>query len=60
MQHDVDYSVCKDDRKRKNKEDRKMVKKCDKEFIKNLDYSEIEFSVAENSTTKSRNKTISI
>ena len=46
VQHDVDYSVCKDDRKRKNKEDRKMVKKCDKEFIKNLDYSEIEFSVA--------------
>ena len=46
MQHDVDYSVCKDDRKFKNKADRKMVKECDKEFIKNLDYSEIEFPVA--------------
>ena len=41
MQHDVDYSVCKDDRKFKNKADRKMVKECDKEFIKNLDHSEI-------------------
>ena len=29
MQHDVDYSVCKDDRKCKNKEDRKMVKALD-------------------------------
>lgn len=26
MQHDVDYSVCKDDRKCKNKADRKMTK----------------------------------
>ena len=28
-QHDVDYSVCKDDRKCKNKADRKMVKALD-------------------------------
>lgn len=41
MQHDVDYSVCKEDRNCKNKADRKMVKECDKEFIENLDYSEI-------------------
>ena len=26
MQHDVDYSVCKDDKKCENKADRKMVK----------------------------------
>ena len=26
MQHDVDYSVCKDDQKCKNKADRKMIK----------------------------------
>ena len=41
MKSDVDYSVCKDDRKRKEKAHRKMVKECHKEFIKNLDYSEI-------------------
>ena len=29
MQHDVDYSVCKDDKKCKNKADRKMVKALD-------------------------------
>ena len=29
MQHDVDYSVCKDDKKCKNKADRKMVKSLD-------------------------------
>ena len=29
MQHDVDYSVCGDDRKCKNKADRKMVKSLD-------------------------------
>ena len=29
MQHDVDYSICKDDRKSKNKADRKMVKALD-------------------------------
>ena len=29
MQHDVDYSVCKDDKKCKNKADRKMVKAVD-------------------------------
>jgi len=29
MQHDVDYSVCKDDKKCKNKADRKMVKTLD-------------------------------
>ena len=29
MQHDVDYSVCKDDKKYKNKADRKMVKALD-------------------------------
>ena len=29
MQHDVDYSVCKDDRKCKNEADRKMVKSLD-------------------------------
>lgn len=29
IQHDVDYSVCKDDRKCKNKADRKMVKALD-------------------------------
>ena len=29
MQHDVDYSVCKDDRKCKNKADRKMAKALD-------------------------------
>ena len=29
MQHDVDYAVCKDDRKCKNKADRKMVKGLD-------------------------------
>ena len=29
MQHDVDYSVCGDNRKRKNKADRKMVKSLD-------------------------------
>ena len=29
MQHDVDYSVCGDDRKSKNKADRKMVKSLD-------------------------------
>ena len=29
MQHDVDYSVCKDDRKCKNNADRKMVKALD-------------------------------
>ena len=29
MQHDVDYSVCKDDRKCKNEADRKMVKALD-------------------------------
>ena len=29
MQHDVDYSVCKDDKKCKTKEDRKMVKALD-------------------------------
>ena len=29
MQHDVDYSVCKDDRKCKNKADRKMVQALD-------------------------------
>ena len=29
MQHDVDYSVCKDDRKRTNRADRKMVEALD-------------------------------
>ena len=29
MQHDIDYSVCKDDKKCKNKADRKMVKALD-------------------------------
>ena len=29
MQHDVDYSICKDDKKCKNKADRKMVKALD-------------------------------
>ena len=29
MQHDVDYSVCKDDIKCKNKADKKMVKSLD-------------------------------
>ena len=29
MQHDVDYSVCKDDKKCKNKADKKMVKALD-------------------------------
>ena len=29
MQHDVDYSVCKDDKKCKHKADRKMVKALD-------------------------------
>lgn len=29
MQHDVDYAVCKDDRKCKSKADRKMVKALD-------------------------------
>ena len=29
MQHDVDYSVCGDDRKCKNKVDKKMVKSLD-------------------------------
>ena len=29
MQHDVDYSVCKDEKKCKNKADRKMVKALD-------------------------------
>ena len=29
MQHDVDYSVCKDDKKCKNKADRRMVKSLD-------------------------------
>ena len=29
MQHDVDYSISKDDRKCKNKADRKMVKALD-------------------------------
>ena len=29
MQHDVDYSACKYDRKSKNKADRKMVKALD-------------------------------
>jgi len=33
MQHDVDYSVCKDDWKCKNKGDRKMVKALDKLFV---------------------------
>ena len=31
MQHDIDYSVCKDDRKRKNRADRKMVEALDNE-----------------------------
>ena len=35
MQHDVDYSVCKDDRKCKNKADRKMVQALD-----NVPYNE--------------------
>ena len=35
MQHDVDYSVCKDDRKCKNEADRKMVKALD-----NVPYNE--------------------
>ena len=35
MQHDVDYSVCKDDRKCKNKADRKMVQALD-----NIPYNE--------------------
>ena len=35
MQHDVDYSVCKDDKKCKNKADRKMVKALD-----NVPYNE--------------------
>ena len=35
MQHDVDYSVCKDDRKCKNRADRKMVKALD-----NIPYKE--------------------
>lgn len=30
MQHDVDYSICKDHRKCKNKADKKMVKALDK------------------------------
>lgn len=30
MQHDVDYSVCKDDKKWKNEADRKMVKALEK------------------------------
>ena len=35
MQHDVDYSVCQDDKKCKNKADRKMVKSLD-----NIPYNE--------------------
>ena len=35
MQHDVHYSVCKDDRKCKNKADRKMAKALD-----NVPYNE--------------------
>ena len=35
MQHDVDYSVCKDDRKCENKPGRKMVKALD-----NVPYNE--------------------
>ena len=35
MQHNVDYSECKDDRKCKNKADRKMVK-----LLDNVPYNE--------------------
>ena len=42
MQHDVDYSVCKDDKKCKHKADRKMVKDffIDKSKFDNSDYPE--------------------
>ena len=38
MQHDVDYSVCKDDKKCKNEADKKMVKALD-----SVPYNEIQW-----------------
>ena len=54
MQHDVDYAVCKDDRKCKNKVDRKMVQTLD-----NVPYNKIQWGhwLARNVIHKAKTRT---